>query len=84
LIGNQAGAMAAKPNGNGSAAAAAPSRAPLNLQIPNFEEEDAKIELPVLSDNPTEEELFAYANAHPMVRKAMRIFRAKVIAVSKK
>jgi DNA polymerase-3 subunit gamma/tau len=84
LIGNQAGAIAAKPNGNGSAAAAAPSRAPLNLQIPNFEEEDAKIELPVLSDNPTEEELFAYANAHPMVRKAMRIFRAKVIAVNKK
>jgi DNA polymerase-3 subunit gamma/tau len=84
LVGNHPGTVAVKPNGNGSAAAAAPTRAPLNLQIPNFEEEDAKIELPVLSENPTEEELFAYANAHPMVRKAMRIFRAKVIAVNKK
>ena len=69
-------------NGNGSAAA--PAKAPLNLQIPNFEQEDTAVESPVLTENPTEEELFAYANAHPLVRKAMRIFRAKVIAVNKK
>ena len=83
LVGNQAGAQPANANGNGNGSNA-PSRAPLNLQIPNFEAEDAAIELPVLSENPTEEELFAYANAHPLVRKAMRIFRAKVIAVNKK
>jgi DNA polymerase-3 subunit gamma/tau len=82
LIGNQTAAYSAQPNGNGSAAA--PARAPLKLQIPNFEEEDSAIELPTLSEDPSEEELFAYANAHRTIRKAMRIFRAKVIAVNKK
>ena len=85
LVGNQAGAQPILADGNGNGnGSVSPKKAPLNLQIPNFEEEDAKIELPVLSENPTEEELFAYANAHPIVRKAMRIFRAKVIAVNKK
>ena len=69
-------------NGNGAGTAAA--RAPLNIQIPDFSAEDEPVELPVLSDDPTEEELFAYANAHPMARKAMRIFRAKITAVRKK
>lgn len=66
---------------NGSAAA--PARQPLNITIPDFEAR-GPTELPDLSDNPTEEELFAYANAHPNVRKAMRIFRGKVVGVEKK
>lgn len=66
---------------NGSAAA--PARQPLNITMPDFEAQGPS-ELPDLSDNPTEKELFAYANAHPNVRKAMRIFRGKVIAVEKK
>ena len=82
LVGNHPVTNGSQPNGNGSAAA--PAKAPLNIQIPKFEEEDAVIEIPKLSDTPTEEELFAYANAHPDVRKLMRIFRAKVIAVNKK
>ena len=56
----------------------------MNIQIPKFDEDDAIVELPKLSENPTEEELFAYANAHPDIRKLMRIFRAKVIGVNKK
>ena len=85
LVGSQPVSNSSPTNGNGSSAtAAAPARAPLNIQIPKFEEDDAVVELPKLSENPTEEELFAYANAHPDIRKLMRIFRAKVIDVNKK
>ena len=84
LVGNQPVSNGNQPNGNGSAAATAPARAPLNIQIPKFDEDVAVVELPKLSENPTEEELFAYANAHPDIRKLMRIFRAKVIGVNKK
>jgi DNA polymerase-3 subunit gamma/tau len=84
LVGNQPVSNGNQSNGNGSAAAPAPVRAPLNIQIPKFDEDDVVVELPKLSENPTEEELFAYVNAHPDIRKLMRIFRAKVIGVNKK
>ena len=82
ILGTQPALAAAGSNGNGAGAATA--RAPLNIQIPDFSAEDESIELPTLSENPSEEELFAYANAHPLARKAMRIFRAKITAVKKK
>jgi DNA polymerase-3 subunit gamma/tau len=82
LLGTQPATAAAGSNGNGTGAASA--RAPLNIQIPDFSAEDEPVELPTLSENPSEEELFAYANAHPLARKAMRIFRAKITAVRKK
>ena len=82
LVGDVTKSIGSQPSSNGTAAA--PAKAPLNIQIPKFEEDDAIMEAPKLSETPTEEELFAYANAHPDVRKLMRIFRAKVIAVNKK
>lgn len=81
-IGNSSEKAFDVANANGTAAA--PARAPLTIQIPDFEAVDEAVELPVLSDDPTEEEMLAYAKAHPAVRKAMRIFRAKVISVTKK
>lgn len=67
---------------NASAAAAAPAYdvAKLKEGIVPVEE---SIELPVLGPDPSEEELLAYANAHPSVRAAKRIFRAKVVSVRK-
>ncbi len=62
-------------NGN-SATATAPAR-DFSAYIPKLEEED-ETELPVLSENPTEEEMLAYAQAHPLVKKALRIFRGKI------
>jgi DNA polymerase III subunit gamma/tau len=44
---------------------------------------DEHVELPVLSAEPTQEELLAYANAHPAVREAIRVFRAKIIEVTR-
>ncbi len=44
---------------------------------------EADVPLPELSDDPGDEELDQYARAHPAVRAAMRVFRAKIVAVSK-
>jgi hypothetical protein len=37
------------------------------------------VQLPALGDDPTEQELLAYANAHPAVRAALKVFRGKVV-----
>lgn len=89
---NGAAEFAALAKGNGrselSAAAAVGSalssgRRPLNIEIPTFESEETG-EVPVLPKDPTEADLFAYANAHPSVRRVMRIFKTKVIGVGLK
>jgi len=74
-------AAAAVSNSNGTAAA--PARQPTVYAVPEFDL-DEPVPLPVLSENPTEPELIAYAKAHPAARLAMRIFRAKVVSVTKK
>ena len=64
-----------------SATAAAPARdAPSIIPVYQSEEDE---ELPELDENPTEDELMNYAAAHPVVKKALRIFRAKVVEVRK-
>lgn len=42
------------------------------------------VDLPKLSDEPTREELEQYALAHPSVQAAIRVFRAKIVGVTKK
>jgi hypothetical protein len=66
---------------NGSAAAPAYDVSKIRADVVPPKEED--VELPVLSADPTEEELMAYANAHPSIRAAKRIFRAKIVRVTK-
>jgi DNA polymerase III subunit gamma/tau len=71
-----------KPAANGSAAAAAPAYDIAKIRdviVPKTE----PVELPVLNSDPSEEELLAYANAHPTVQAAKRIFRAKIVSVRK-
>ncbi|QQS34129.1 MAG: DNA polymerase III subunit gamma/tau [Acidobacteriota bacterium] len=46
--------------------------------------DDDNVEIPKLSDCPTEAELIAYANALPKVRLLKRVFGAEVIEVKKK
>ena len=62
---------------NGSAAAAMAFAQIEETQIPAEESE-----LPVLGIEPTEEELRAYANQHPAVRSALKIFRGKLTRVT--
>lgn len=64
-------------------AAVAPARAPLNIQMPDFAKGEESSAIPVLSENPSESELLAFANAHPAVQRVRRIFRAKVTGAAK-
>jgi DNA polymerase III subunit gamma/tau len=68
-------------NGSSSAAATAKAFAPTNTQPTAVAE---NFELPTLSADPTEEELRSYAEAHPAVQAAVRIFRAKIVSVTKR
>lgn len=67
---------------NGSSAAAAPALDIVPFTAPVFDETPV-IEMPELSANPTEEELLAYANADPVVRSALRVFRGTIREVRK-
>ena len=65
---------------NGSGAAFAPAKEPLAFVPPGYEEEISE-EIPELPENPTDEELWKYAENHPLVKKALRIFRGKIVEV---
>jgi DNA polymerase III subunit gamma/tau len=67
---------------NGSGTAVATARETPVYTPPVFDDEPAG-ELLVLSADASEDELLAYANAHPVVRKALRIFRGKIVEVKK-
>ncbi|MGI8882638.1 MAG: hypothetical protein ACR2IA_00130, partial [Pyrinomonadaceae bacterium] len=70
-------------NANGSSAATAPAKEKPAFTIPDFESEEESGEIPVLPENPTQEELLIYAHNHPMVKKALRIFRGKIVEIKK-
>ncbi len=70
-------------NGSSHAAAVVPTLEAAKLRDEMAPKQE-DIELPALTADPTEEELLAYANAHPSVRAAMRVFRAKVIQVDRR
>ena len=82
LIGKQsASAVAASANG-ASGSAAAPAFA-TTYTPPTFEE-DGPVEAPALPNaDATEEELRAYAASHPATRTAMRVFRAKIVSITR-
>lgn len=63
--------------------AAAPARDLSAYAPPELEPIDDNAPLPELSAQPTDEELLAYAKAHPSVRRAMRIFRAEIVQVAR-
>lgn len=81
--GQSNGATAQTESVNGSAAAVAPARAKPVFEIPNFDTDDDTDELPVLPENPTQEEMLAYAQKHPKVKKVLRAFRGKIVEVKK-
>lgn len=68
---------------NGAATGAAPAKIS-SRYIPLLEkEEEEPGEIPVMPENPTEEDLMAYAQDHPVVKRAIRIFRGKILDVKK-
>ena len=71
---------AAITNGNGSTGTAAARAFAPSASSASPE----PVHLPTLSDDPTPEELEQYALAHPTVKAAMNIFRAKIVKVTKR
>ena len=41
-------------------------------------------ELPRIGPDATEEEMLAYAKAHPAVRAALKVFRGKIVRVTRR
>ncbi len=82
---NQPNSFTAKieTSNGGAATAFAPAKDKPSFVIPNFDEEKESTEIPVLPENPTEEEMWHYAQNHPLVKKALRIFRGKIVEVKK-
>ena len=83
-IGGPRGPIAAT-NGSADVVETAPD-SPGNKAVytpPVFDDEPIA-DLLELSENPSSDEMLAYANAHPVVRKALRIFRGKIVEVRKR
>lgn len=55
----------------------------IDFQIPNFENVEISTEIPILPENPSEEDLWKFANTHPAVSRALKIFRGKIVKVEK-
>jgi hypothetical protein len=71
---------------NGSAPNGAAGTAPafdISAIKADLAPKDEPIDLPELGDQPSEDEMLNYAKAHPVVRSAMRVFRAKIVDVKK-
>ncbi len=68
---------------NGDGAAFAPAKTKPAFIIPEMNREEISEEIPVLPENPTEEEMWHYAENHPLVKKALRIFRGKITEITK-
>ncbi len=73
--------------GNNSAAAIGVARATDNKALDIVSEmaayEEIDETLPVLPENPTDEQLLEYAENHPAVKKVKRIFRGTIVNVSR-
>ncbi len=66
----------------GAATAAAPAKTPVVFVPPGYEDEISE-EIPLLPENPSDAEMWQYAENHPLVKKALRIFRGKIVEVKK-
>ena len=83
LAENQENNLTAKiETSHGTVTAAAPAKIKSSFVMPDFGENESD-EIPILPENPTEEQMWEYANNHPLVKKALRIFRGKLIEVRK-
>lgn len=52
--------------------------------IPQLQETEAIEEIiPELPENPTQEDLYMYAENHPLIKKTLKIFRGKIIEVKR-
>ena len=82
--GNQVASVAAGTNGTVVATAPAPSAGFATTYAPPVFPESDETTLPDrLPDNATDEEIRTYVSSHPLAKKAMRIFRATIVEVTR-
>jgi DNA polymerase-3 subunit gamma/tau len=75
---NGSSAKTESASANGTAAARAPIFTP-----PTFDESKESNEMPVLPENPTDEQLLEYARNHPLVKKVRWHLKADIVKVSR-
>ena len=80
---NQISAQIDISSGNGTAAARAKEKTEPIFVPPGFDIEEENGEIPVLPENPTDEEMRIYAESHPLVKKIIRIFRGNIVEIKK-
>ena len=83
LIGKQSVPAAAAISTNGSSGSAAAPAFATSFTPPAFEEQEQMDQPAAPGSNASEEELRAYAASHPATRTAVRIFRAKIVSVTR-
>ncbi|HUR98490.1 MAG TPA: DNA polymerase III subunit gamma/tau, partial [Pyrinomonadaceae bacterium] len=81
LFGKVAGEPASHHAANGSNGTAAAPALSAVFVPPDLDPVDEEYEPVNLPPNASKEELLAYASNHPLAKKAMRIFRAKIVDV---
>ena len=83
LFGKAAGEVISYATANGNNGSAAAPALSTVFVPPNLDPVDDDFEPVSLPENPTEEELLTYAANHPLTKRAMRIFRAKIVEVKR-
>lgn len=80
-----AAAFSTKAKPQAAAASASKGGSTNGFALPVFETDDDidDTDIPTLPDNPTDEELLAFAERLPLIRKVKRVFRAKIVEVTK-
>ncbi|MCB1023649.1 MAG: DNA polymerase III subunit gamma/tau [Acidobacteria bacterium] len=82
IIGDQGNSFDGGASGAAATATAKENKAlDIVSQMRAIEETDETI--PVLAEDPTEEQLIEFAESHPLVRKVKRVFRGKITAVTR-
>lgn len=64
-------------------AASAGSGTDYSHLIPQTDPDEETLQIPELSEDPNEAQLLHYASQHPIVKKALKIFRGKIVDVKK-
>ncbi len=72
-----------KPQTNGTATTPAKENRALKIVSEMQEVEEIDETIPELPENPTQEDLWNFAQNHPRVKKALRVFRGKLVNVKK-
>lgn len=82
MLGKSVAAAAAHSSSNGQASAAAAVMTPVYLP-PDLSDPDEALEPGELKSDATEDDLRAFAASHPIARKVIRVFRAKIVEVER-